>query len=393
MTNLTSGSVTPFTPYVSVDNVFSQIEDDTETTGRQPKECKHVRYELHRAPFNACHAWVVSNPDPNLWNFQATGKGACEYLYYVQNEWPHWALEGHNRIVAQYELDERTHIMRAISDYYKFSEVDTLLNILEAPEIPSSIASFLALNNAAKKGLWNVLRKTSGAYLGYAFGIAPLISDLQKIYKGLDSLKSRLEEWDKRAGKLSVQHRKMEGKIDIVDPSHPESRADTNTFVIRGQLCNALRCVTIRGHRGIDTSGLLRRLEYLLRRFGTAGPFNLVWELIPFSFVMDWFIDTSMLFNQLDNLITGDLIQIEDIQVSYTEQYQSLAYLRSRKDGKGWASDLDGQRESWHIARRYHRYQADKMLYLTLSGRFGKKQGLLTAALITQALKRPRAKR
>lgn len=54
------------------------------------------------------------------------------------------------------------------------------------------------------------------------------------------------------------------------------------------------------------------RIRNTLITSGFANPFNLAWELIPFSFVVDWWIGIGDALASLDNLLLFDSLQIRD---------------------------------------------------------------------------------
>jgi hypothetical protein len=115
-------------------------------------------------------------------------------------------------------------------------------------------------------------------------------------------------------------------------------------------------------------------------KFGTSGPASLAWELVPFSFVLDWFVDLRGVFNLLDNALTGNRKKVVD--VSFSQKFD-LTLREIFHPASPYASGQDGTTTATHRVRYYHR-EIPTVSLIGLSGRFGKKQALLTLSLLHQ---------
>lgn len=142
------------------------------------------------------------------------------------------------------------------------------------------------------KSLWNgyqairgkakrkpiTVRDIPAAVLAYNFGIAPLAND---VYSSIEMLKHRMEKPAYRRFSGSVFHGRG------------------NTIAIGGNLCKG--------------NGAFRQratVYVTLSEFATANgdfdfgnPLEWAWELIPFSFVVDWAIPIGEWLGRLDSLI------------------------------------------------------------------------------------------
>lgn len=144
------------------------------------------------------------------------------------------------------------------------------------------------------------------------------------------------------------------------------------------------RTCTVRGYRTQKfNTASFRELDYLMGRFGATGPTALGWELIPFSFVLDWFVDLRNITDRLDNLLTGNQKRILDVCLS--EVYQAKASAKLNVTGN-YTSSNNGMELCTDIVRHYHRNPVLDYNIVRGSGRFGKKQASLLAALLHQMM-------
>jgi hypothetical protein len=131
-----------------------------------------------------------------------------------------------------------------------------------------------------------------------------------------------------------------------------------------------------------ETSGF-RNLDYLARRFFSAGPASALWEAIPYSFVLDWFVNSANVIDNLDNALTGSIRGVTDSCVS--EKWNVVVTVKiydpnpfyeinTYHDADYGISEIDS----------YHRRPLSLSSWVGKSDRFGKKQASLLAALLHQ---------
>jgi len=169
-----------------------------------------------------------------------------------------------------------------------------------------------------KKNL-SVLKNLSGAVLNWNFGWKPLLADLAIIESKVLSFKSALAEWEARAG-------------TIVRKS---CTLFTNSTEFGGQfnyLGNSTLVTNYTGRRTASVEAFLRyrptpvhvhhQLQGLLGFLDTIGfeldP-SILWNALPFTFVVDWFLNVGDWLHQfrLDTLelpiqLTEFCIQIKE---------------------------------------------------------------------------------
>jgi hypothetical protein len=138
--------------------------------------------------------------------------------------------------------------------------------------------------------------------------------------------------------------------------------------------------------RGVNTvaynTPIMGQLNYLMSRFGSAGPASYLWERIPFSFMLDWFVDLKSICNGLDNLLTGN---VKNITGCLATTKGSLAAIMTDTYGGHVPRGFQGTQVASTFIDLYRReVPAYHGFSISTSGRAGKKQLALSAALLYQ---------
>jgi hypothetical protein len=126
---------------------------------------------------------------------------------------------------------------------------------------------------------------------------------------------------------------------------------------------------------------IFNKMDYYAKRFLSAGPASLVWEKVPWSFAVDWFVDLSSYIDALDNVLTGSTSKIHSISLS---NHWAARFGVVRHSNSNWNSTLDGQETAFNRLSYYHRKPYMDSLSATPAGRFGKNQIALSGALLHQ---------
>jgi hypothetical protein len=262
---------------------------------------------------------------------------------------------------------------------------------MKGGSLPSALRRYTNLRGRRDVGPRIKSVDFSNLYLMWQFGFAPLISDMRKVVASISSLKSQIAKAAANAGKPYSVTAKAVGTWSLtgteamsgyspIDP--PESPNLTWWHPRLFTLGAPLRLVGVRGVRTqkFNTSGF-QQLDYLMSRFLSPGPTWLLWERIPFSFVVDWFVDLSGIFDQLNETLTGNTKQVRDIWSSESWHVKVGAVKHTNQN---WITNYDGIQTVATTMKYYHREPLDASVLPVSSGRFGKKQALLAGALLHQ---------
>jgi hypothetical protein len=179
------------------------------------------------------------------------------------------------------------------------------------------------------RDLKHTAKQLSGGVLQYSFGVVPNIGDISAIISAVKTLKQRLADFRAMAGK--TQHRQV-----VVAK---ESTSATGTFNYGGDshspcMWNASRSQRVTAHfvftpknmGFLDTS-----YEFLLGMLDTLG-FELnpriIWEAVPFSFVIDWFFNVSSFLESLKVDALEFPVELTDSYLQLKEDLSIGSYLR-----------------------------------------------------------------
>jgi hypothetical protein len=143
----------------------------------------------------------------------------------------------------------------------------------------------------------------SDKFLGVNFGVLPLVSDIQKIYKNVKGLKPSIAAWNEMSDSNTVRsyHKTItddvqKGRYDrvrhingsLLDIQYryeffwEQHYVEKAHVYVRPKSCNA-------GSLGIRSKVL-----------GLHKPLATAWELVPFSFAIDWVTNIGDLIDQFE---------------------------------------------------------------------------------------------
>lgn len=209
--------------------------------------------------------------------------------------------------LAEYRQTSRLFVdasMRLVAFYRRFRRGDV-------------IGAFNAVGGRGK-------RKFSENWLAFQYGVRPLISDVQGALKVLDGALL-----DKPLVRKYVVHSKIVSDVTtplIVSGFHGTKRIRRDSRITWTAYC------------AFD-SGYLNTASSL----GLLNPLQLAWELVPYSFVVDWFINVGDYLGSLDALAGVERQKLymrnsyhETLEIKFlggVGTYDSLSNTRIPSDG------------------------------------------------------------
>lgn len=158
-----------------------------------------------------------------------------------------------------------------------------------------------------RKGfLRKLLRKNPSAtlsdlWLKYHFGLKPLIGDMRELLSTLDRVRQTIERIE-RFGGVGVP---VSMRRDLIyDPEGGTGEFFHMVPYTGGNIVKLWRYgerrekVSFTGNARVDydlnnVSGFTNQLYAILHHAGITDPLSVAWEAIPFSFVIDWFVDIA----------------------------------------------------------------------------------------------------
>jgi hypothetical protein len=174
----------------------------------------------------------------------------------------------------------------------------------------SKLPQGLFRRGRALKNIANILRVAADVYLQKKFNIDPLISDVHGIYRAVANTERRINGLISRAGKLQVSHYKksLDASNSTTETAGPVACGE---FVHEGGQAAVPSYASATHTRFVanDASSFHAQLQYnyhysayqleharvlaLLDAFGVNLNPAIVWNAIPWSFVVDWLVDVG----------------------------------------------------------------------------------------------------
>lgn len=176
-----------------------------------------------------------------------------------------------------------------------------------------------------------LIRDIPNIWLELQYGWKPLLSDIHGAVDALD--KRDRDDW-----MVTVKGRATSRKD--VNYETPPGQEYLDRFSLKGSVLHGVY-VRIDARPSIDS---LRTAASL----GLTNPLNLAWELLPFSFVVDWAYPLGSYFDQLDAIAGWEV-----------RGYSSSCLTKTRIEAKGVSGPVSGQpwydRADWYGYYRHTR--------------------------------------
>lgn len=290
----------------------SEIYQFTNDLG--PKEVyREVETMVDEEPVGVSHG----KPERSCWHSKtelAIGEGKAVQVLWGQNRWvetpmssftglpssvaipgpPTWELPDLLADLLE-ELDPRTEVMQGMPFIGELAStikmVRSPLSFLQKLRVPRGMRQLPLGRVLSKLGL----DRASNAWLQYQYGWAPLMGDLGRTAEGCATMYEQYQQYLKGSG----CHRRAR-KGGLGPGFYEESWNSPDDLVVNS--CSQSAKVTI-GYEllpAADIGPIVSYPVFLAQKFGIT-PSNLAstaWELVPYSFVVDWFLPVGQLLSK-----------------------------------------------------------------------------------------------
>jgi hypothetical protein len=413
-------------------STIDELMTDVDTGDRiKPNPCEHKRQEMRILSANQADYVEASNAGHSG---RATYHGRAGWWYEASRQvlgtvpWDIVREATPSRLSVQVPQVDEISLLQDLLDRASGQIADHALNLAELHQLPLGLKGLRSLAlpsqkswkkfqralikakghnglpltgdfvkdlkrlNRAPEGivLKGLASKVANAHLAYKFGIAPLLSDIEKTWRFVKNSNAKLSKYQKNkpirlSKKFPVTglfNDTVQGLFTPVNGKYLwESKPSLGQFV--GECVYVLTLKpNLQGPRS-----LLGPLNDLVNRFGPSGPTAFAWELVPYSFVVDWFVDLRSVLRGFDTLFGVNPFKI--IGFTRSVRWHATAYMDATNRETDYSSII-----SWPAAefqwKYYMRSIVKPRIQFRSNIRFGKNQLLLSASLITQFLLRLR---
>jgi hypothetical protein len=202
---------------------------------------------------------------------------------------------------------------------------------------------FRILWNCGHLKLRDIWRQLAEVHLEWSFGIKPFVSDCAKIYQILKNLDKQLTEIVDGAGKHNTRHYRSNQDFPYLD--------DTINYGPLVIYKGAYLGVSVRrqvepiddyyahatadySYSVPDYSGMQSDIRKYLAAFGVNLDAQIIWNAIPFSFVVDWFCNVGDWFHSRRIETYPVITTLWDFCIS-NKWHESELYIFSEPHGEG----------------------------------------------------------
>lgn len=269
-----------------------------------------------------------------------------------------------------------------------------LLNILDQVPATVSIANFLWELRDGVKSLLPSIKSWATAvgslWLWWNFAALPLVRDIKALLSSIGEVYKRLEYLKKVNGKtVTVNYTGIHSIARETPPTGPEQFDFTRVFA---QPSIAWDEYKLRMHARVaydlNLQGADVFFNAMVKALGLYDPAQIIWEAIPFSFVVDWFVRVSDWLE--DNIDTAQpfegTIKIVGCDHSITRRLMMEYYVAT--DNRGGVESIAST-----LVRAYYRREGTFGGTLDTSGLTPLQQSLALALLQQGVGSRPHTRR
>lgn len=265
--------------------------------------------------------WDYQSQDTYLWTVNGQNK-VSNSLAWLYNDYPGGSATGFPPWADGAPSLSRALVSALARTNPNRAKVDTPVFLFELRDIPRMIRDWGNDILVAKNWLFTELdthghlidlrtapRRIANNYLAYQYGIAPFISDLQKMLDVVGSVDKKLSELKHLKQGSSRRHatvfnaEKSENRVTrYISGLYQESNSFSSYFIQTKKVWVSVNWKPLNPSSLPKTDDELRELA---RRLAFGWEFSLaqLWEAMPWSWLFDWFGNIGDIFNASRNTI------------------------------------------------------------------------------------------
>jgi hypothetical protein len=228
----------------------------------------------------------------------------------------------------------------------------------------------------------------AGGYLAYKFGALPLLMDIHAVRSYLSQMEMDVKRFATQKVMRYSSHAELVASFDATPYTEVNFGVPFSVIYPSGKAISPpiVRYVLLVRPNQYYMTDFFKKLHVVLSRFAES-PASLAWELIPYSFVADWFVDMRGFLRQADNLMGAQPYDVVGFTRSFSYELESSFVIDFRTTCGGNGTLTKGPLGSVGF-KHYERTLASvsPTLYVAWKPHFGKSQAAISAALIAQYL-------
>jgi len=202
----------------------------------------------------------------------------------------------------------------------------------------------------------NVFRKAGGEYLNVTFGWLPFLADLLDVLNAVVNSRKIIEQYVRDSGQI-VRRRRSYSPINTHEPVQtfsgrelvfpvsgfgsyiePDAQKRRGTLTVRSwrtEKYSFSAAYTYYLDTGGDFFSDLRRFEQLANRLlGTRITPEVLWELVPFSWLVDWMSSTGVYISNYSSFNGDELVLRYGYVMRQLEHWRQISFSGASYGGK-----------------------------------------------------------
>jgi len=168
-----------------------------------------------------------------------------------------------------------------------------------------------------------------GEYLNYQFGIAPTVADFQDLRDTIENRDAILRQYQRDSGKLIRRQYHFKPEVTVTQSTTNAPvygmGGGLNFFLNPGGRLTTLTRTTQKWwfsgafRYSIPKDAFPKRISELDRLYGVKPGLSTGWELVPFSWLVDYFVPVGSLLSNMDSFLLDGLVMPYAYIMSTTE--------------------------------------------------------------------------
>lgn len=183
-------------------------------------------------------------------------------------------------------------------------KVNLVVNAIEIASLKELVPQIFKIGgNIMKQGLGRKsLKELANGHLLYSFGIVPLVTDIKALLNIRSTVKKRIAQLERRNGRtvrLTGRLPPFSASSDSIAFASGSPHTQQRTYHYVSTVSGAVSCDVA----GFFVPGPQSAVKLWGQALGLATPLQSCWEIIPFSFVFDWFLPIGDSLTKLESKI------------------------------------------------------------------------------------------
>lgn len=189
-----------------------------------------------------------------------------------------------------------------------FSFWYTVVDLIDLKKLFTKLLKNLAKPSFSRHSLPKkaTARKLADGHLGTRFGVIPTVSDISETINLINGWQSTYSQMDAFLSKRFRKHERVDFSAtypfddwDLIVPFQTEGTPNISlTCLVSSRSKVRWHGMALYGFTCPEFQGWLARLCQICDSFGVLDP-SALWDVIPFSFIVDWFFTTNSYFHKL----------------------------------------------------------------------------------------------